>query len=94
MTRIPEESIRKRTFGLTLNPELVEEMRSELKIDNLSGWVNEQMRKAILDNKIIFECACGVTAGISAWEKWLFVCPTCKLDHAKLDRRKRIKLEG
>jgi len=94
MSRTPVESVRKRTYGLTLNPELAEEMRTELKIDNLSGWVNEQMRKAILDNKIVFECNCGLVAGISAWEKWLLVCPTCQLDHARLDRRTRLKLEG
>lgn len=94
MARDPDESMRKKNFSLTLNPELVLELQNDCGIQNLSGWVNEQMRQHVLDRKIIFKCTCGCTASIGTWQKWLLICPMCKTDHARLDRRERIKLEG
>lgn len=90
----PEESSRKIKYSLTLNPDVVEEARRELRIDSLSAWVNNSLRDCVLNQRIIFECSCGCAAGVRQWNDWLLMCPTCKADHAKLDRRKRIKLEG
>jgi len=94
MGRYPEEGEVKKAYALTLNAELVARLQDDCKIQNLSGWVNEQIRKHVLDHRLIFTCVCGCAGSISAWEKWLLICPTCRCDHARQDRRVRTKLEG
>jgi len=94
MARGYDEGQEKRTFSLTINPALVEELKTECHIDNLSGWVNERIREHILNNKVVLECVCGYCTNPHNWNRLLGVCPTCKADHIKLDRRKRIKVEG
>jgi len=92
MARTPDEGEAKRTYGLTLNPSLVEQLQNEQGIGNLSGWVNEQIREAVLNHRVILECNCGAASGPHKWIQWNLVCPTCTWDHKILDRRKRIKI--
>jgi len=82
------ESERKRTFSLTLNPELVEWMRQDAHISNFSAWVNEMMRDyklRLTRNKV---CPCGVSMGRAGWARHQGICPVCHHDHATEDKRK------
>jgi hypothetical protein len=94
MPRVPDEGEPKQRYSVTLNQDLVERLTLECKIDNLSGWLNERVREAVLNNSVVLKCGCGCTASPHLWQRWLLICPTCKADHAKLDRRERIKLTG
>jgi hypothetical protein len=84
----------KRNYSVSLNPENVEKLREECMIDNLSGWIDAQIQQAVENKTNIKQCPCGVIAGVMAWKRWLDICPECKSDHIKLDRRKLIDMKG
>ena len=82
-----DETTRKSNFSVSLNPELVDWLKSEARVINLSGWINEQMREYKLKltrNKV---CPCGVSGTNKAWSAWRGICPNCKHDHATEDKR-------
>lgn len=90
MSRPIIESTRKSNYSLSLNPDLVQWLRSDAggKIENLSGWVNNQLRDEKLKHNL-YTCPCATTASLEAWKKWELICPKCKKDHNKKDERKR-----
>lgn len=91
MGRPAEEGDRKTAINITVNGELLARLKDECKVENISGWVNERIREAVLNNSVILKCACGCAASPHVWQRWLGICPTCRADHMKLDRRERIK---
>ena len=95
--RTPEESTKKMTYGITLNPDLVEDLREKCGVDNLSAWVNEQIRMEVMrgDSAIMYACnwnGCKCTAAALVWNtRWNKVCKACMHDHKEADSRIRLE---
>lgn len=90
-----QENERKTTYGLSLNPFLVDWLRTEGHVDNLSGWVNEKMREEYIFSQTkpdVWQCECGTEAISSTWGKWTLKCPQCKKQYDNLAQLKKVQL--
>jgi len=86
-------------YNVTLNPELVDELREFGKIHNLSAWLNERIRLYVLDLKdyAILMCnaphptgagRCNAAMVPRGWkEEHDLICPKCGHDHKGQDLR-------
>lgn len=71
------ESAKKRSYHLTLNPELVDKLLNDYAVDNLSGWINDQIRERTCLGDLQCPHCKDLSASIAAWRKWEHICPKC-----------------
>lgn len=95
MGRKLEESAYKRHYTLTLNPDLVDFIRKQRGVDNLSAFVNEKLRQEKMGSTTVhnelFKCpACEFTASPDVWLSKEFKCVGCGKHYENGDTLERV----
>ena len=93
MSNMPQDGVKKIRISITINPDILEELKNDSGVINLSAWIENKMVGENLRNKtsLAYLCTCGYLTSAYKWNKELFkVCPWCNKDHKIEDRRKKL----
>lgn len=94
MSRTPERTFPKMKISLSIDSDLIDMVKHDLRITNLSSHVEDLLRSdaRLRLKKEILECRCGVAGSALFWAKMGCKCPHCHQDHNITDNRRTVEL--